>query len=111
MSGHLHPHPPLLSLDVHFPCAGQEPRENQRELFTYHIPGGTLNFIAWEYHYSNIETRSDLGDFPLFCPTSRDLLHTFVHEYLVLYLPVTAIGLVQRSRSSKGIEKHNSLKR
>lgn len=80
-------------------------------LLTIFLVGLSTLFIAWEYHYSNIETRSDLGDFPLFCPTSRDLLHTFVHEYLVLYLPVTAIGLVQRSRSSKGIEKHNSLKR
>lgn len=80
-------------------------------LLTIFLVGLSTLFIAWEYHYSNIKTRSDLGDFPLFCPTSRDLLHTFVHEYLVLYLPVTAIGLVQRSRSSKGIEKHNSLKR
>lgn len=70
-------------------------------LLTIFLVGLSTLFIAWEYHYSNIETRSDLGDFPLFCPTSRDLLHTFVHEYLVLYLPVTAIGLVQRSRSSK----------
>lgn len=79
-------------------------------VLTIFLVGLSIVFITWEYHYSNIETiySSNSGSFPLFCQTSKDMLYTFVHEYLVLYLPVAATGLVQRTRSSTGMDKHNS---
>lgn len=74
-------------------------------VLTISLVGLPILFITWEYHYSNIETSSNSGNFPFFCRTSKDMLCTFVHEYLVLYLPVAATGLVQRTRSSKDPNK------
>lgn len=85
-------------------------RSSVSYVLTIFLVGLSIVFITWEYHYSNIETiySSNSGSFPLFCQTSKDMLYTFVHEYLVLYLPVAATGLVQRTRSSTGMDKHNS---
>lgn len=74
------------------------------EILTIFLVGLSTLCIAWEYHYHN-ETIIYTGDFSLFCRTSKEMLFTFAHEYLVLYLPVVAAGLVQRTRPSKAPDK------